>query len=345
MNARLKERPSFPTNPDSPFPDKYDIEGERAALADLIEAPEPDVNDPRYPRLVELEDRERMLKQMQAAHAQRNGANREVPDAEAVKSRNVGALVSEDDDVMLIHTLEASRLFIGRAMEPGKHGYGVSGGKKVGAALRAVWYLSGEDNPYADYCLIHATNRILDLRQQLTQASKGNVARLEALRQQGMLYSVLKSAAPMAVTLGFKSPYGYSVMGLINDFDYAVRTVKTLVRKDLIGGDEGYDRIYSMTRAARSIFEQVVYWQRQLMREQVRPLSRRDWLPTADANAKKRIAYLTQTLGELPREVFTGQIRPRHSKLRLDLKPEELRLLNDVPLTVDDRELVTAGLV
>lgn len=335
----------IPTNPDSPFPDKYDIDGERRALADLIEADNPDDSDPRYGRLVELEQRERLLKQMQSAHRQRNGAEREVPDGEAMRLRNVGALVSEDDDVMLIHTLEASRLFIGRAMEPGQTGYGISGGKKVGAALRAVWYLSGEDNPYADYCLINATERMLELRSKLTQASAANVERLERLRQQGLMYSLLKSASPMPVTLGFKSPYGYSVIGLINDFDFHVRTVKTMVRKDLVSDDEGYRDVFQATKAARSIFEQVVYWQRQLMREPIRPHSRRDFLPTADEEARKRLQFLVQTLGALPREVVNRTVRPRHSRNRVELKPEELRLLNEVPLTAEIDGEAAAALV
>lgn len=344
MNARIKPIP-LPTSADSPFPDKYDIIAEREALKDLIAADEPSMDDPRYARLVELEDRERTLKQLQSAHAQRNGADREVPDAEAVKSRSVGSLVGEDNDVMLLHTLEAGRLFIGRAMEPGKHGYGMSGGKKVGAALRAIWFLSGENNPYADYLLVNAHNRILELRHRLTAASAENTQQMERLRQQGLMYSMLKSAAPLPVTLGFRSPYGYSVIGLVSDYDYFVRSIKTLVRKDLMGDDEGHQAIYGVTKAARSIFEQVVYWQRQLLREEIRPHSRADFLPGAVPDAKKRIAFLTQTLGALPREVFTGAIRPRHSKNRVRLSEQELRLLDEVPLTIETDRLATEGLV
>ena len=46
--------------------------------------------------------------------------------------------------------------------------------------------------------------------------------------------------------------------------------------------------------------------------------------------------------GELPREVFNGQLTPRHSRRRLDLSEEELRLLDEVPLAGADSELEAA---
>ncbi len=51
--------------------------------------------------------------------------------------------------------------------------------------------------------------------------------------------------------------------------------------------------------------------------------------------------------GELPREVFNGQLSPRHSRRRLDLSEEELRLLDAVPLAGADQalEAATAALV
>lgn len=341
-----KAKPAdFPTNPASPFADQYDIDAERLALRDLIEAPELDSTDPRYARFAELERREAELERMKASHVTRQAADREVPDAQAMKVRNIGKLDDEEVDTMALHTLEASRLFIGRAMEPGRKGFGQAGGKKVGAALRTIWHLSGNDNPYADYCLIKSTERMRETRAQMEAATARHLRKLEALKRQGLKFSVLQSGAPLEVDLGFKSPYGYSVIMLINDYDYFVRVVKTLGRKDMLSDQEVYQQTYTMTRACRSLFEEVVYFQRYLLRDELRPLSRSDFLPTADEEARKRVQAVVGIFGELPREVFNGAVVPRHSRRRVNLSAEELRLLNEVPLTGEVLPETAASLV
>ena len=335
----------FPTNPGSPFSDQYDIDAERLALRDFSEATELDSTDLRYPRFVELEARETELDRMKASHLTRQAADKEVPDAQAMGVRNIGKLADEEVDTMTLHTLEASRLFIGRAMEPGRKGFGQAGGKKVGAALRTIWHLSGNDNPYADYCLIKATERIREARARMEAATARSLQKLEALKRQGLKFSVLQSAAPMEVDLGFKSPYGYSVIMLVNDYDYFVRVIKTLGRKDMLSDKEVYEQTYSMTRACRSLFEEVVYFQRYLLRDELRVLSRSDFLPNADDEARKRVQGVVGIFGELPREVFNGAVVPRHSRRRVNLSQEELRLLNEVPLTAELLPETAASLV
>jgi integrating conjugative element protein (TIGR03761 family) len=333
----------FPVSPSSPFADGYDIEGERLTLRDLVEADNPDDSDPRYQRYVELERREALLQSMQTEHRLRGGAQPEVEYREAERvNGGLGRLTDEEEDSMALHTRESSRLFIGRAVEPGKTGYGQSGGKKVGAALRAVWYLSGNDNPYADFALIEATTRLGQQIEELNKLTDKMEATLAKLKQRGLSFSVLKADPPVKVTLGFRSPYGYSVVNLISTFDYYVRVVKTMVRKDLMSDKEGYAVLYSQTRRCRSIFERVIWFQRYLMREELRTMSRADWLPTADEEAKKRVQAAVQLFGELPREVFNGALAPRHSRRRLDLSESELRLLDEVPLAGVDQALEAA---
>ncbi|MFT3819794.1 MAG: hypothetical protein QM750_19650 [Rubrivivax sp.] len=65
--AAKKAAPPFPVSTTSPFPDKYDIEGERSALADLIQMEDFDkvTLDPRYERYMELERREELLRKRQ----------------------------------------------------------------------------------------------------------------------------------------------------------------------------------------------------------------------------------------------------------------------------------------
>jgi hypothetical protein len=108
---------ALPTPPLShPFPDGYDLEAERLALADLLQAEQPDESDPRWPRVIEYTERLRQLQQMQSAWRLRKGADAVVPDTEAAVQ--AGGLVDEAPDAMVLHTQEAHRLFMGRAGIP-----------------------------------------------------------------------------------------------------------------------------------------------------------------------------------------------------------------------------------
>jgi hypothetical protein len=171
------------------------------------------------------------------------------------------------------------------------------------------------------------------VRKQLVKATDDCLERLEAIKKRGLNISVLRSKDPKEVELGFKSPYGYTVAEHIVTYDYFVRLVKTLVRKDMISDDEGRSMVQGITRQYRSIFETPVRFERYLMREELRPLSRADFLPGAPDDAKKRVRAVVGIFGEVPRAIFTGAIAPRHSKRRVNLTPQELRLLEEAAIT------------
>ena len=80
---------------------------------------------------------------------------------------------------------------------------------------------------------------------------------------------------------------------------------------------------------ARDLFA-LVAW---LMRDELRPLSRHDFLPAADAEASKRVQAVLALFGPVPRDVFTGARAPRHSQRRVELTAQELRLLQDADLS------------
>ncbi|WP_296660002.1 hypothetical protein, partial [Thiobacillus sp. 0-1251] len=102
--ADARNKVGFPLAADSPFEDGYDIAGERDALKDLIEAPEPDERDLRWPRFMELLEREERLKRDQSNRQQRQYADPIVPDHEARALKQIGSLVTDETDVMEIHT-------------------------------------------------------------------------------------------------------------------------------------------------------------------------------------------------------------------------------------------------
>jgi integrating conjugative element protein (TIGR03761 family) len=244
----------------------------------------------------------------------------------------IGELVDEAPDTMTLHTREAYRLFVGRSLDVAMHRGPIVGGRRVAAALRAIWYLSGHDNPYADWALVDIGERISEVGASLQRETQRGEDRLLALKQRGLNFSVLQSRAPQRVELGFRSPYGYAVADLIVRYDYFNRVIKTLVRKDLLPDREGRSLIFSYTRRLRAMFEAPARFERSLWREELRALSRRDFLPAADAAAGRRVQAVMALLGPVPRDVFTGARVPRHSRRRLELTAQELKLLQDADL-------------
>ena len=70
------------------------------------------------------------------------------------------------------------------------------------------------------------------------------------------------------------------------------------------------------------------------------PLSRRDFLPSADEVARQRMHIAVTLFGEVPRTVFTGDEAPRHSQRRITPMPAELQLLRQVSLSIDAQGVV-----
>ncbi len=317
--------PALPTTPGSTsFPDGDELQAERLAQADLIDAAQPAEPDSRPPEGDGSTGRLRQAERTGASDPLRREAA--VPEA-AVQA---GGLVDEAPDAMVLHTKEAHRLFLGRARDAEGKLQPIVGGRRVAAALRAIWYLSGNDNPYADWALVDTGDRIQHLKAALDELGRECEARLETAARKGLIFSVLKSREPISLELGFRSPYGYTVAGLVVEYDYRVREVKTLVRKDLMADDEGRRLIREVTRRIRGVFETPVRFERYLMRPELSDLSRADWLPGAGTEAGKRVRAVTGIFGEVPKAVFTGATAPRHSRRRVNLSAQELALLQRV---------------
>jgi len=98
------DRVFFETDEDSPFPDKYSIAKEAAALADLISTDNVDDTDPRYPRLVMYEERVLTFNRMNEEYKLRAGAEKVVTVSEAIGLRSLGTLVDDEQDTMTLHT-------------------------------------------------------------------------------------------------------------------------------------------------------------------------------------------------------------------------------------------------
>jgi integrating conjugative element protein (TIGR03761 family) len=192
----------------------------------------------------------------------------------------------------------------------------IPGGRRFAAMLKAIWYLSANDNPYADWLLIRVYQSLAGIRSQMGQVIEAREAEFERLRRKGLALSVLASRSPVTVELGFRSPYGYATAEAIVEFDYHVRMVKTLVLKDRMSDEAGRADIRAVGRGLRALFLEPIRWERHLLREEMLPLSRRDFLPGADEAARQRVRAAVALFGEVPRKVFTGEEAPRHSQRR-----------------------------
>lgn len=321
---------AFSTSPKSPFPDKYDLIGERKLLEPLLKSGDPDPSDPLYARYELFMERQDKLLQMQAEHRAREGADAVVPAGAARQINMLGTLEPGAEDIMTLHTADAMRLFMGVAVKPGASGYPVAGGRRVAAALRALWSLSSNDNPYADWALIDATEGLADVRGFVEHEQERLMAKLDKMKTMGISVSIVQARSPSAVTLGFKSPYGFMIAMLIVQFDFFARVVKSAQRRDLLSSAEGHALLQAVKHRCRSAFERALKFQRVLCTDETMKLSRLDYLPTADAVAKKRVEAVRQSLGGVPKEIFVGQRQPRHTKRRIKLTESEVRLLGQV---------------
>ncbi len=247
----------------------------------------------------------------------------------------LGQLADETPDVMTLHTQDAFRMFTGRAADAQTQVFAIPGGRRFAAVLKSIWYLSANDNPYADWILIRVYQTLIAIRAQMAQAIRSREAEFEALRRKGLNLSVLRSRSPATVELGFRSPYGYATAEAIVEFDYHVRMVKTLVLKDRLSDEDGRAAIREIGRGLRALFLEPIRWERLLLREEMLLLSRRDFLPSADEVGRERMHIAVTLFGEVPRAVFTGDEAPRHSQRRITPTAAELRLLRQVSLSID----------
>jgi integrating conjugative element protein (TIGR03761 family) len=228
--------------------------------------------------------------------------------------RDVGQLRLDDGEHMTLHTRDALSLFAGRAAVKGSAAQAIVGGRRFAAAMRSLWLLSGDDNPYADWMLLRADAALQAVHEHLARTGATLEAELTRLRQRGLSCQVLASARPVSVSLGFASPYGFATAEAIVEFDHHVRMVRTLVLRNRMSDAQGRQAVRDAGRRLRALFLEPIRWERTLLREDLRPLSRADFVPGADTAAAQRVMTVQDELGLLPRDVLSGERAPRHSR-------------------------------
>lgn len=258
---------------------------------------------------------------------------RNEPDATLVANAQLGQLADATPDTMSLHTKDAYRIFTGRGADAAGKLPPIPGGRRFAAVLKSIWHLSANDNPYADWILIRMYEGLIAIRVHLSRVITAREEAIELLKRKGLTLAVMGSRSPKTVELGFRSPYGYATAEVIVEFDYYVRMIKTLIHKDRMSDDEGRAAIREVGRELRALFLEPIRWERHLLREELRQLSRSDFLPGADEIAHQRVRAVVVLFGEVPRKVFTGAQAPRHTRRRVKLSEAELRLLEQASLT------------
>lgn len=262
---------------------------------------------------------------------ERNEPN--APDATFAANAQLGQLADATPDTMSLHTKDAYRIFTGRGADAAGKLPPIPGGRRFAAVLKSIWHLSANDNPYADWILIRMYEGLVAIRAHLSRVITAREEAIELLKRKGLSLAVMGSRSPKTVELGFRSPYGYATAEAIVEFDYYVRMIQTLIHKDRMSDDEGRAAIRELGRELRALFLEPIRWERHLLREELRQLSRSDFLPGADALAQQRVRAVVALFGEVPRKVFTGAQAPRHTRRRVKLSEAELRLLEQASLT------------
>jgi integrating conjugative element protein (TIGR03761 family) len=241
-----------------------------------------------------------------------------------------GPLRDIEPDTMTLHTRDAYQMFIGRKHVPGTPHVPIVGGRKFAAILKSIWYLSAQDNPYADWILIQLSEGLVGLRERLTSATRQREEVIEKLRSKGLALSVMSSRRPLIMTLGFRSPYGYATAEAMVEFDYYVRVIKTLVHKDRLSDAQGREAIRALAREIRSFFLSAVRWERLLYRKELTALGRNDFLPGADVSAHKRAEAAVGLFGPVPQKIMLRDTVPRHTRLRVQPTEAVLRALQQM---------------
>lgn len=332
----LAGKPSFLTEPDSPFSDGYSIRLETEALTDFLSLPAEQRNEshPDFWRWAELEDRQSRLAQRGATYERRLRADPLVEENTVEDLKSLGRLVAEEQDSMVVHTKEGFRMFMGRGRDPKGAFAAIIGVTRNAASLRALWTLTALDNPYADWALVLHEQHRAEIMKTMKEATTAGLHVLAGAQAIGLNYSVLRSSEPKTLQLGFKSPYGFGMAEMVVTFDYFVRVWKTLEYRDLRSTEQVRAKIHEVLRFARSRMMITTRFERWLMRPELQALTRADFLPglapEAQAEAQKRMDAAIGIFGHVPVDIFVGKLAPRHSRRRTQMSAQDRQILQAV---------------
>ncbi|MDK2126480.1 PFL_4669 family integrating conjugative element protein [Parachitinimonas caeni] len=286
------------------FADGYDLEAERETLrlAGVLEGDGPPPDDPYFVRWSEFESRSLAVANSQPGLPERPVTVEKPVQSGQTKVQSIGRLVTDGQDQIELHTREAAALFLGRMAShvQGERLSQIIGGRRVAADLKILTLLSVADNPYADCALLEFERVADDILKHLQSQIEWCDQCLKSTEQYGMKLAVQQSSRPGYYPLDFASPYAYKMIFLLATFDRLIRYSLTLRNRGLQPWDQDASLRLSFRKKIRALFDQVHTWSLLLNRiEATRALSRKDWLPGADAAAQQRVALVSAAVAKL----------------------------------------------
>lgn len=336
MATRGRKKVTFLTSKNSPFADGYDLIAEARIVAHLIEADDPNPRDPLYPRFTLYQERKEMFDRGEVGvtpkpetlSAIANNPGRFT----APLIKDMGSLVTTEADTLTLHTRHGVRMFIGVYNDNQPV---ISGVPNTAAALKWLMHVSNKDNPVADMLLIKFMKDVNDLEKEFVEITNQVTEDLQALRDMGLTYSILKSSEPAQLSLGFKSPYGYRLSIFTSRYDFMIRTIRSAQARSLLAGRDGNQTVQKMYARVRQLFEPLIQKVNMLHKNKLYDLTRQDWITAKkDPNAAvgKYVETATKLFGQIPVAVFKKEVIPPHSKgVASDISDEDLNLLQYVP--------------
>jgi integrating conjugative element protein (TIGR03761 family) len=305
----------FHKEQNSPFEDGYDLFKEQVEVQRLIDAGL-NKNDAAYGRVLELNNREdTLLRSCMNKVGKRKDKNVRLSDFKVIVSTvnndlpAMGKLVTQTQDTILIHTLQAARIFQGMLKDSKKVGY--PGVVSASIAMTRIYEASSGDNPFVEWTLIQSETRLANIDAKMNQYVQEVSEKVESAKKSGLNISIPVSEQPATYSINFGSPYGYLLARLVLNFDTFVRSIKGLQMRTLISRDVAEKTINDVRRELLSTFNEIINNKKVIANAMVREVKRSYWL---DPSKREELAAICNVLGVIPNDVLTKDKKPDNGR-------------------------------
>ena len=323
----------FPTTANSPFPDGFDIEAARQEckhlLDQLSDGNDPDESDPKYPLLAMLQEREATLQQEKATHERNRarmrdggGARGNRPDRPSFFKEALGQRLGQlsNNRAITFHLESTQRLIAGRSFQDGAHG--IPSLFAYARAVKMLWYLTAQNNPFADLALIRLDEKIVDVAAALKKCESEFRSKLEVRQKMGIEDEIVRSQKPGKIEgLHFRTPYGFVGSNVVMHFDFACRCVMTCEIAGLVTRKAAAATRFDMQRRIRNLFNFAIRLSQVIHADdRLKAAKRPDFLAQPlPPEMSLALAASEKFLGQMPDRVLAGEVRPAHFAGEIDV--------------------------
>lgn len=308
---------------DSPFADGYDYIREEQVVKEMLS----EGADANHPRIADFEGRMTEMKyRIKFMRKDDGGAINKKPvkninlsDFNIVINSNrneaeqvqVGKLVSKEVPTVRLHTAVAIEILKGRPLK--KSDFGFPGVKSRAAALKDLFFLSMNGNPFADKILIDSEKQLKANEDFVLAQTKHCAELFLKARKRGINLTVLENESEHTFEADFSSPYAASLQRLITDYDYLIRLVLSLSRGGQMSAAEKNTILGDSKRKIISANQKAVGRRRLMNHPVVLPIRTNYWI---SGNEKQRAILLqaSQAIGAVKFEVLSKAKKPMFAR-------------------------------